>query len=203
MLKCRLMVVLLSLLLTKVSYGDLLNIIVPYDADLYFSYISGSSAASTDFGLELSDGNYTTFLSDLNSSQQPPYGYEMYAGLFTAGTELTVFELSFWHDNFHFVISDAENPSSINAFTDVNNSLGMGGTVVEQTGNFTWLLHLDDAAPFLDDDDNDVVVQVRLMPANAASVPEPEMFTMLVAGVAVLLMLYLAGSVRRTEKNCQ
>lgn len=182
-------VVIFVLIFNTGSQADLLNFIVPYNADLYFTYVSGSSAAATDFGLEIGDGTLQTYLYALNSPSQPPYGYEVFAGHFKEGTELTVFELSFWHNNYYIVFSDAENPASINAFTDVNNSLGMDGSVVEQTSIFTWVLHLDDAAPYLDDDDNDVVVEIRLKAKHPAHVPESGTGGMLMLGCLMLLLI--------------
>ena len=48
------------------------------------------------------------------------------------------------------------------AFTDMDNSLGMGGRSIERTGANTWLMHLDYANLGFDDDDNDIVIQIRL-----------------------------------------
>src|SRR5262249_46124743 len=67
---------------------------------------------------------------------------------------------------------DAVTDASRYAFMDLDNSLGFGGSIIEQTGPATWLLHMEDAASFLyDDDDDDVLVQLRLEPAIAALAP--------------------------------
>jgi hypothetical protein len=39
----------------------------------------------------------------------------------------------------------------------------MGGKIIQQTSQTTWLMHLDDAASYrIDDDDNDILIQLRL-----------------------------------------
>jgi len=51
------------------------------------------------------------------------------------------------------------------AFSDVDNSLGMGGKILQKISPTIWLLHLDDAMSYLvDDDENDVLMQIRIVP---------------------------------------
>jgi hypothetical protein len=51
---------------------------------------------------------------------------------------------------------------------DLDDSLGWGGSVVQQTSPTTWTLHLDDALSYLvDDNDSDVLIQVRLAPVSS------------------------------------
>ena len=60
---------------------------------------------------------------------------------------------------------DTKSDTSRVAFQDRDNSLGRNGSVIEKTGMSTWLLHLDDAGSAgIDDDDNDVLIKIRLDP---------------------------------------
>jgi hypothetical protein len=60
-------------------------------------------------------------------------------------------------------------PNLLFPFTGRNNSLGLGGSAVQQLSLTAWLLHLDDAAS-VDDDDNfgDVVVPAALLLPHAS-----------------------------------
>jgi uncharacterized protein (TIGR03437 family) len=62
-----------------------------------------------------------------------------------------------------YAFSNGSDSASQVVFRDTNNSLGMGGSIIEQTSANTWLLHLDDArSSQFDDDDNDVLIALRL-----------------------------------------
>ncbi len=50
------------------------------------------------------------------------------------------------------------------AFSDVNNTLGMGGKIIQQTGPTTWLMHLNDAAHYTlsSSEANNILTRLRL-----------------------------------------
>jgi len=67
---------------------------------------------------------------------------------------------------------DTKSEAARVAFYDRDNSLGRDGSAVEKTGSSTWLLHLDDAASVdIDDNDGDVLIQIRLVPAKPPARP--------------------------------
>ena len=59
--------------------------------------------------------------------------------------------------------------TSVEAFSNIDNHLGMSGSVVQQTGQYSWLLHLDGATS-TDNDNNDVLIQLRIAPNDHAAV---------------------------------
>lgn len=115
------------------------------------------------------------------------------AGYFAGGTSLDFYNISSWKGPqyaFSANLSGAATPSDRVVFLDTDNSLGYGGSVVEVVGPNEWILHLDDAASWqYDDDDNEMVIRLRVAPS--AAIPEPSTLGML------LLALPLLGSCRR------
>ncbi len=95
------------------------------------------------------------------------------AGFYAAGTTIdfgmfTVFSGSSW------ALSNGTDPASVTAFSDTDNSLGLCGSIIRQTAPNTWVLNLDDAQSFqVDDDDNDILIQLRVTSKPIAVVPEP------------------------------
>jgi hypothetical protein len=75
----------------------------------------------------------------------------------------------------HWAFShDTKSKEASEAFQDRDNSLRNNGSVVEKTGPSTWVLHLDDLGLLGDgdDDDNDVLIEIRLVPTSPPSKPK-------------------------------
>jgi hypothetical protein len=53
------------------------------------------------------------------------------------------------------------------SFTDMDNSLGWGGSIIQMMGTNTWVLHLNDAAHYTlsSGEANNILVQIRLQPS--------------------------------------
>ena len=140
--------------------------VMPFSGNLYFKQMGGEAGATTTFGTGTSRGNFVPYYHDLPNSPNPTG--EVLVGFFPAGTTIHLGMFTQLGDESGWAFSDADDRASIVAFTDVDNSLGMGGSIIQQTGADTWLLHLDDALSYLyDDDDNDVLMQLRVAPSSA------------------------------------
>ncbi len=75
---------------------------------------------------------------------------------------ITEFGGVFWA--FSSNLGDEPTSSDLVTFTDIDNSLGFGGSIVEELGPDDWILHMDDPASICcDDDDNDFVVRIRVI----------------------------------------
>lgn len=136
---------------------------VPYNATLYLSPLPSSAGAVTEFGLGTSSNNAVPVFTGLPFNPVPDH--EVQIGFVAQGTSLNFFEYTVWGSQSGWACSDDTNsPASRCAFMDTDNSLGWGGSVVQQTSPTTWTLHLDDALSYLaDDNDADVLIQVRLV----------------------------------------
>ncbi len=140
---------------------------VPVNGRLFLQPMGGEASADTEFGIVASSGKRIPFFTGLPNNPHP--NTSVSAGLFTTSDEVHFYELTTFFNSTQFAFSDGTDFPSLEAFSDRDNSLGMGGCIIEQTGPLTWLLHLDDAFSS-DDDDNDVLIQIHLEPAVSVSI---------------------------------
>ena len=80
----------------------------------------------------------------------------------------SIFGGTFW--GFSSNLTGSPTSFDLETFTDTNNSLGFGGSIIVQQGIDDWIFHMDDPAS-VDDDDNDFVVRVHVEPTSAIPVP--------------------------------
>jgi hypothetical protein len=154
--------------------------VMPVSGDLFIQQMGGEAGGVTTFGTGTSPSDFIPFYTGLPNNPNPTGG--LLVGFFNAGTTIHFGEFTVFGNLSGFAFSDGSDQASIVAFTDVDNSLGMGGSIIQQTGPETWLLHLDDAVSYLfDDDDNDVLMQLRVAP-----VPEPRMTLPMLSGILAL-----------------
>jgi Ca2+-binding RTX toxin-like protein len=141
------------------TYTALPFFVMPLSGDLYIQQMGGEAGADSIFGLGTSSADFVPIYSGLPNSPNPTS--EVFAGAFSSGTEINfgLQTLSLW------AFSNGTDATSIEAFFDKDNYLGMNGSVVEQTSQYTWLLHLDGATSG-DNDNNDVLIQLRIAPPN-------------------------------------
>jgi tetratricopeptide (TPR) repeat protein len=142
--------------------------IVPYDAMLSLTPMGGSAGAPTEFGLGTSQDRHATIFTGLPNNPEP--NREVKVGFVAAGSELHFYLKMEW-DGVHWAFShDTKSEAARVAFQDRDNSLGRDGSAIEKTSPTTWLLHLDDVG-IPDDDDDDILIQIRLVPAKPPAKP--------------------------------
>jgi hypothetical protein len=158
--------------------------VMPSDGYLFIQSIGGEAGGITIFGLGTSPDDFVALLSGLPNS--PSSLAPINAGFFAAGAT-THFGMVTTFSGFSWAFSNGTDQASRVAFTDIDNSLGFGGSIIQQTSANTWALHLDDArSDLVDDDDNDVLIQLRITDQPLASVPEPVTGLLLLTGFALI-----------------
>ncbi len=109
-------------------------------------------------------------------------------GFIPSGSELHFYNISSWYGPqyaFSSNLSGLPSNSDKVVFLDVDNSLGLGGGVIEYLGVDHWMFHLDDAGSWdVDDDDNEMVVRLRINPSQ--SIDETPSVPLIAFGVLVL-----------------
>jgi hypothetical protein len=145
---------------------------VPADGLVFLRPVGGDAGAVTEFGLLTPTGTQLPLFRGLPATPMP--AGEVSLGFFAAGTGLDFYQTTTFGGT-STAFSTGTDLASLRAFTDTDNSLGMGGSVITPTGPNTWLFRLDNARSFLfDDDDNDVLIELRLQAQGPpAAVPEP------------------------------
>lgn len=145
--------------------------------DLMFEYLRGEAGPSVqEFGLGTPNADSTladrnmVFAIDYNRAVVPPPVVNK--GYYWTGSSLDFYNLSDYLGNLFAFSSDlAASPTAADraVFTDTDNSLGLGGSVIETIGDNDWILHLDDAWSYrFDDDDNELVLRVWVDTSAAA-----------------------------------
>ena len=137
--------------------------VMPFSGTLYLQQKGGEAGATTEFGVGTSPTNFVEYYRGLPNSPDPVG--EVMVGSFTKGTVINFGMFTQFGTQSGWAFSSGSTQASVVAFSDVDDSLGMGGKIIQQTSPNTWLLHLDDALSYLyDDDDNDVLMQIRIVP---------------------------------------
>jgi hypothetical protein len=154
--------------------------VMPVTGGLFLQQKGGEAGGITTFGLGTSPSNFIPIYTGLPNNPNPVG--EVFVGLFNAGTTIHMGEFTEFGDLNGFAFSNSTDEASTVAFSDIDNSLGMNGSIIQRTGPNTWVLHLDDAVSFkFDDDDNDVLMQVRV-----AQVPEARTSLPLLTSIIVI-----------------
>jgi len=134
------------------------DFVAPADGTLYVQCVGGSAGADSQFGVGTSPENFKPLLTDLPARCPSP---EVSIGHVGEG-ERIVFGLRTVWGGVEWAFSNRHDRPSVVAFEDGHNTLGLGGSIVQPVARNIWILHLDDAASYLVDDDNDdVLIQVR------------------------------------------
>jgi hypothetical protein len=103
--------------------------VMPISGDLYIQQMGGEAGADSIFGLGTSPADFVPIYSGLPNSPNPIS--EVFAGAFSSGTEIDfgLQTLSIW------AFSNGTDATSIEAFSDIDNHLGMSGSVFNKRAN--------------------------------------------------------------------
>lgn len=158
--------------------------------NLIIEWVSSEAApAYTEFGLGTPSTN--SLLADRDvalirdgTTLITPISVNM--GFYTADSNIDFYMKDEFGGTFWAFTKNLENSptdSDLVAFRDTDNSLGLGGSVIEVLGVDNWIFHLDGPASICcDDDDNDFVVHAYISP-----VPLLGSGAFFVSGVLLLL----------------
>ena len=146
--------------------------------ELVFELLNGDGLGEVEFGLgtpapsttaDQRDVIFTVHLDFSGPSVEP--STIVNKGHYPAGSALDFYGASDFRGSRYWAFSShlggTPSPSDLVMFTDTDNSLRRGGSIVETLGTDHWILHLDDAASICcDDDDNELLVDVHIEPNN-------------------------------------
>jgi Ricin-type beta-trefoil lectin domain len=140
------------------------SFVAPVTGTLYLKCVGGSAGALSQFGLGTSP---STFVSYLSALPQACPTTEVAAGRVTAGQAVPFGIQTWWTGQSFWAFSTGSDPGSMVSFTDMDNSLGWGGSIIQMMGTNTWVLHLNDAAHYTlsSGEANNILVQIRLQPS--------------------------------------
>ena len=138
------------------------SFIAPASGTLYVKCIGGSAGAVSQIG---TGSAISDFVPLLNSLPQACPTTEVPVGPVSAGQTISFGLHTVWQGTDYWAFSTGTDQASKVAFTDVNNSLGIGGKIIQQTGVNSWTMHLSDAAHYTVSLDmaNNILIQIRLV----------------------------------------
>ena len=143
--------------------GNNCPFVMPVNGYVFLQQMGGSAGATTTFGLGTSPSNFVPYYTGLPGNPSP--SGTVFIGYFTAGTILNFGMYTTFNGQNGWAFSSANDLASVVSFSDPNNSLGLGGSAIQQINQNTWLFHLDDALSYMyDDDDNDVLMLLKIAP---------------------------------------
>jgi uncharacterized protein (TIGR03437 family) len=144
--------------------------VAPSSGTIYLKCVGGSASAVSHFGIGSSLTGFTSYLSSLPQSCPTA---EVSAGTVTAGQTVPFGIETLWEGQTYWAFSTSTDQGSMVSFTDITDSLGLGGSVIQPTGSNTWVLHLNDAAHYTlsSSEANNILIQVRLQTSATPSTP--------------------------------
>lgn len=140
------------------------SFVAPVAGTLYLKCVGGSAGAISQFGIGASPSTFVSYLSALPRACPTT---EVAAERVSAGQSVPFGIQTWWSDQSYWAFSTSNDPGSLVSFTDVNNSLGWGGSILQAVGTNIWVLHLNDAAHYTlsSGEANNILVQIRLQPS--------------------------------------
>jgi hypothetical protein len=138
------------------------SFVAPASGTLYVKCVGGSAGAVSQLGMGTSISNFVPLLSSLPQTCPTT---ELPVGPVRAGQAVPFGIHTVWQGTDYWAFSTGNDQASIAAFSDVYDSLKMGGKISQQTGTNLWVLHLSDAAHYTVSLDlaNNILIQIRLV----------------------------------------
>ena len=134
--------------------------VAPSSGTLYMKCIGGNGAATSIFGTGTSQANFVPYLTGVPQSCPST---EVSIGSINAGQTVQFGMSTVWGGQTYWAFSNSTDQASTVAFNN------LGGSILQQTSSSTWVMHLDDAASYtVDDDNDDILIQLRLAPPPVA-----------------------------------
>jgi uncharacterized protein (TIGR03437 family) len=135
------------------------NFVPTVSGTLYISCVGGSAGAVSQFGTGTSTANFVPYLNSLPGSCPTA---EVSIGAVSAGQPVQFGIETQWSGQTYWAFSDGTDEASIVSFE---------GNNIQQTGENTWVMHLNDAAHYTisTGEANNILIQLRL----AATGPAP------------------------------
>ncbi len=142
------------------------SFVAPVAGTLYLKCVGGSAGAISQFGIGASPSTFVSYLSALPRACPTT---EVAAESVRAGQTVPFGIQTWWSGQSYWAFSTSTDPGSLVSFTDVNNSLGWGGSVIQTMGTNVWVLHLNDAAHYTlgSEEANNILIQIRLQPSGS------------------------------------
>jgi hypothetical protein len=108
----------------------------------------------------------SNFVALLNSVPQSCPTDEVVLGHVSAGQKIPFGIHTLWQGQDYYAFSTNRDEASLVSFSDVYNTLGFGGKILQDAGPNTWIMHLNDAAHYTIalNMANNIVIGVRLAP---------------------------------------
>jgi uncharacterized protein (TIGR03437 family) len=171
--------------------------VAPSGGTLYLKCVGGSAGATSQFGIGTSPSTFVSYLSSLPQSCPDT---EVAAGTVAAGQTVPFGIQTSWGGQTYWAFSTSSDQGSMVSFTDMNNSLGMGGNIIQQTGTNTWVMHLNDAAHYTlsSAEANNILVQIRVSSADGTPAQTGGVFVAPSAGT--LYLKCVGGSAGATSQ---
>ena len=143
--------------------SDRQGFVIPYDASVYLSPAGGTGAAISEFGT-CTDGSARFEMLFKGLPVDPVPAGEIGIGTYGKGSVICFCMKTAWRANEHWAFSSQNDALSQIVFRDLDGSLRLrGGSILKRVTADMWMLHLDDAASFMyDDNDHDVLIRIRL-----------------------------------------
>ena len=133
------------------------GLMAPFDCKVFLRAVGGSAGATSEIGLGITPEDFRAVVSGL---PQEITQEVVQLGEFRQGDSIPLAIRTNWQGESHAFIG-RQDQASLGAFTDTDGSLQeIGKQVIEPIGE-KFLMHLDDAASFaIDDNDEDLLVEI-------------------------------------------
>jgi uncharacterized protein (TIGR03437 family) len=141
------------------------SFVAPVSGNLYCKSVGGSAGSVSVFGLGTSEASFSPLIRGLPSQPNPVN--EVFIRAVNAGQTVHFGIQTVFNNRAFWAFSNFTDQASTVSFSDTKNTLGLGGRVIESIGANRWRMRLDDAASYqFDDDNNDILIELRLEPSS-------------------------------------